>query len=57
MADARGGRQQAAGDGVSQIDKDLARIARMFGDYRDDRLMRELCRLAVKCAQERLISV
>ncbi len=33
----------------------LLRIARMFAKFRDDAIMRELCRLAVKCAQERLI--
>lgn len=33
----------------------LLRIARMFADFRDDAIMRELCRLAVTCAQERLI--
>lgn len=39
------------------IQENLLKVAHMFNDYRDDRLMRELCRLAIKCAQERLISV
>ncbi len=34
---------------------DLMRLARMFVAYRDDPVMRELCRLAVKCAQEQWI--
>lgn len=33
----------------------LVKIAHMFNDYRDDPLMRELCRLAIKCAKERLL--
>ena len=39
------------------IQEDLLKVAHMFNDYREDRLMRELCRLAIKCAQERLIRV
>ena len=35
----------------------LMKLARMFNEYREDPMMRELCRLAIKCAQERLISV
>lgn len=35
----------------------LLRLAHMFNDHRGDPLMRELCRLAIKCAQERLMSV
>ncbi len=34
---------------------ELMRLARMFVAYRDDPIMRELCRLAVKCAQEQWI--
>ncbi len=34
---------------------ELMRIAHMFVGYRDDPVMRELCRLAVKCAQEQWI--
>lgn len=34
----------------------LMKIAHMFNDHRNDPIMRELCRLAIKCAQERLIS-
>lgn len=37
------------------VQGDLLRIAHMFGDFRDDPVMRELCRLAIKCAQERLL--
>ncbi len=37
------------------IQGELARIAHMFAPHRDDPVMRELCRLAVKCAQERRI--
>jgi hypothetical protein len=33
----------------------LLRLARMFAPHRGDGLMRELCRLAVSCAQEGLI--
>ena len=39
------------------LQHDLQRIAHMFSPYRDDPVMRDLCRLAIKCAQERLISV
>lgn len=39
----------------TQVQRELLVIARMFVEYRDDPIMRELCRLAVKCAQERLI--
>lgn len=38
------------------VQESLLKIAHMFNDHRDDRVMRELCRLAIKCAQERLIS-
>ena len=38
----------AAGGGGEE----LLRIAHMFAPYRDNDLMRELCRLAIKCAQE-----
>ena len=34
----------------------LAVLAHMFAQYRDDKIMRELCRLAIVCAQERLTS-
>ena len=39
------------------VQENLLRLAKMFQPYRDDELMRELCRLAIKCVQERLISV
>jgi hypothetical protein len=38
-----------------QVQRELLVIAHMFVEYRDDPIMRELCRLAVKCAQEGLI--
>lgn len=38
-----------------QTQKDLRRIAHMFSAYRDDPVMREICRFAIKCAQERWI--
>lgn len=44
-------------DGDVSMERDLRRIAHMFSAYRDDPLMRELCRLAIKCTQERLIRV
>ena len=37
------------------VQEQLLRLAHMFNPYRDVPLMRELCRLAIKCAQERLI--
>ncbi len=37
------------------IQDSLIRIAHMFAEFRDDPLMRELCRLAIKSVQERLI--
>lgn len=40
---------------TSIVQARLVRIAHMFAEHRDDPLMRELCRLAIKCAQERLI--
>lgn len=42
---------------TSIVQERLLRLAHMFNEYRDDQLMRELCRLAIKCAQERLMSV
>ncbi len=42
---------------TTQVQANLIRVARMFHEFRDDPLMRELCRLAIKCAQERLIRV
>ncbi len=39
----------------SQIQLALMTIGHMFVEYRDDPIMRDLCRLAMKCAQERLI--
>ena len=33
----------------------LVLLAQMFGEYRSDNLMRELCRLAIKCAREGLV--
>lgn len=42
---------------IKRIDKKLLRIAQMFAPYREDPLMRDLCRLAVTCAREEWISV
>lgn len=42
---------------TTRMQANLLRLAHMFNEHRADRLMRELCRLAIKCAQERLISV
>ncbi len=39
------------------IQANLMRLAHMFEPYRDDALMRELLRLAIRSAQERRISV
>ena len=41
----------------TQVQRELLLIARMFVEYRDDPIMRELCRLAVKCSQEKLIKL
>lgn len=35
-----------------RVEQELLRVAEMFSPHREDPLMRELCRLAVKCAQE-----
>ncbi len=48
---------QSEADGERDTQERLIRIAHMFGEHREDRLMRELCRLAIKCAQERWTSV
>lgn len=45
------------GDLAAATEEDLRRIARMFLPYRDDPLMRELCRLAVRAIQEGWIRV
>ncbi len=37
-----------------EIAKNLLRLAHMFVPHRDDALMRDICRLAVKCVQEGL---
>ena len=47
--------QADGGDDGMSMERDLRRIAHMFSAHRDEPLMRELCRLAIKCAQERLI--
>lgn len=39
------------------VQESLLRLARMFNEHRENPLMRELCRLAIKSAQERLIRV
>ncbi len=39
---------------TQEIERNLVRIAHMFAPHRDDALMRDICRLAVKCAQEGL---
>ncbi len=43
------------GADTQEIERELLRIARMFAPYRENALMRDLCRLAVKCAQEGLV--
>ena len=42
-----------AADEERETQERLLRIAHMFSEHREDELMRELCRLAIKCAQER----
>lgn len=37
-----------------RLNASLRRLAHMFDPYRDDPLMRDLCRLAIKCVQEGL---
>ena len=37
------------------IQERLLRLARMFEEHKSDPLMRELCRLSIRCAQEGLI--
>ncbi len=38
-----------------QVQRELMIIAHMFVEHRDDPIMRDLCKLAMKCAQEQLI--
>lgn len=45
----------ASPEDTVRVQKALLRVAHMFGEYRDDDIMRELCVLAIKAAQERLI--
>ena len=54
MADA-GGTGREPGPNDTQVRQELMLIARMFAEYREDPVMREFCRLAVKCAQEGVI--
>ena len=35
----------------------LQQLAKMFAEYKSDPIMREVCRLAIKCAKEGLIGV
>lgn len=56
MADTRVEDDALTPNDTARVQRDLLRVAHMFGEYRDDVLMRELCRLAIKCTQERLIS-
>lgn len=35
-----------------RVEKNLLRVANMFIPHRNDPVMRELCRLAVKCVRE-----
>lgn len=46
-----------AGDKSDSVimQEQLLRLAHMFEPFKEDPLMRELCRLAIRCAQERLI--
>ncbi len=37
------------------MQENLLRVAHMFSEFREDPYMRELCRLAIKITQERLI--
>lgn len=39
------------------VQRRLVMLASMFGEYRDDPVMRQLCRLAITCAKEGLIGV
>lgn len=58
MPDRRGAKpapEGGSGEDAARVQRNLMRIAHMFGEYRDDRLMREMCRLAIKFAQEGLI--
>ncbi|MCD8350999.1 MAG: hypothetical protein LUC93_10360 [Planctomycetaceae bacterium] len=48
----KNGRLRPSTSYTPQTQKDLRRIAHMFSTHRDDPLMREICRLAIKCAQE-----
>ncbi len=45
---------KTTGDAATMESK-LLRVAHMFEEHRDDLNMRELCRLAIKVAQEGLI--
>lgn len=46
-----------AGPAADVVQTRLVRLARMFAEYKSDPLMREVCRLAIKCAKEGLIGV
>jgi flagellar biosynthesis regulator FlbT len=51
-----GGENAQSEEDDQAVQRNLRRIAHMFAGFRDDEIMRELCRLAVKGARERLIS-
>lgn len=49
--------KKKAGDPAREeelVNARLLRLAHMFDPHRDNPLMRELCRLAIKCAREGL---
>jgi hypothetical protein len=39
----------------AHIQRELMTVAHMFVEYRDDPIMRNLCKLAMKCTREQLI--
>jgi hypothetical protein len=48
----RGTEKKKAASETTLTQQRLLRVAVMFSEYRDDELMRELCRLAIKSAKE-----
>lgn len=46
---------RSAGADAALVQRRLVMLAHMFGEFKDDPIMRKLCRLAIKCAKEGLI--
>ena len=50
-----GGSGHAVAPDTAIIQNRLLRLAYMFNEHKNDPLMRELCRLAIKCTQEGIV--